>query len=148
MGKWRFVKLVTVVLVALIAGCAGPTADRAMSPLAAAAGDLAGTWTGHFWAIGGNYYPIEGTLLLKITRDGTFTAAMTPTPGANNIAQASSWSGTVGQRGRYAVFHFSQGRLPVWSSLLRSGNTLYGVATDPATGADIGITLERADGGP
>jgi hypothetical protein len=68
---------------------------------------------------------------------------MRPTPGANNLAKASSWSGTIGQRGRYVVLHFSQGQLPAWSSLVRSGNALYGVAKDAATGFDIGIALER-----
>src|SRR4029079_9637888 len=41
------------------------------------------------------------------------------------------------------VFDFSQGQLPVWSSLARSADTMYGGAKDPATGLRIRITLER-----
>jgi len=148
MSTRRFgVGLVTVVLVALIAGCARPSARPSMPPLPAPAGDLAGTWNGMFWALGGFYYPIEGTLLLQITEDGSFTVAMTPTPAANNIAKASSWSGTIGRRGPYVLFRLSKGRWPAWSSLTRSGDTLYGVANDPATGFPIGIKFERADRG-
>lgn len=148
MERWRFdVKLVTIVLVALIAGCAGLNTGPSVAPPTTSPGDLSGTWNGFFWALGGFYYPIEGTLLLQIKEDGTFTAAMRPTPGANNIAKASSWSGTIGQRGQDVVFHFSQGQLPVWSSLARSADTMYGVAKDPATGFGIGIMLERTRGG-
>ena len=38
----------------------------------------------------------------------------------------------MAERGRLVVF--SQGR---WSSLVRSGDTMYGVANDPTTGADV-----------
>ena len=62
-------------------------------------------------------------------------------------AKASSWSGTVSQSGRRVVFHVAKGSWPVWSSLARSGDMLYGVASNPATGADIGIKLERTSGG-
>jgi hypothetical protein len=148
MERWRFdVTLVTIVVVALIAGCAGLNTGPSVAPPTTSPGDLSGTWNGFFWALGGFYYPIEGTLLLQIKEDGTFTAAMRPTPGANNIAKASSWSGTIGQRGPHVVFHFSQGQLPVWSSLARSADTMYGVAKDPATGSGIGIMLERTRGG-
>ena len=128
-------------LVALIAGCAGPSAGPAMSSPAASASDLAGTWNGQFWILGGFYYPDDGTLLLQIKEDGTFTVTMTPADASNNIAKASSWSGTVSERGRLVVFHTSKGP---WDSLLRSGDILYGAANDPATGADIGIKFERA----
>jgi hypothetical protein len=73
--------------------------------------------------LGGFYYPDDGTLLLQINEDGIFTATMTPADAANNIAKASSCSGTVSERGRLVVFHTSQGP---WDSLLRSGDILYG----------------------
>ncbi len=134
-------RLLVGVLVAVIAGCAGPNAGPALSGRAASAGDLAGTWHGQFWILGGFYYPDEGTLLLQVKEDGTFTVTMTPTDAANNIAKASSWSGTVSTRGGLVVFHTSKGP---WDSLLRSGDILYGLANDPATEADIGIKFERA----
>jgi hypothetical protein len=136
--------LIGSALVALIAGCAGPSAGSAMSIPAASASDLAGTWNGQFWILAGFYYPDDGTLLLQIKEDGTFTVTMTPADASNNIAKASSWSGTVSERGRLVVFHTSKGP---WDSLLRSGDILYGLANDPATGADIGIKFERAGSG-
>jgi hypothetical protein len=62
-------------------------------------------------------------------------------------AKASSWSGTVSQSGRRVVFRVTKGSWPAWSSLARSGEMLYGVANNPATGADIEIKLERASRG-
>jgi len=136
--------LIAVALVALVAGCGAFSPGPAMSSPAASASDLAGTWNGEFWILGGFYYPDDGTLLLQIKKDGTFTVTMTPAAASNNIAKASSWSGTVSTRGRLAVFHTSKGP---WDSLLRSGDILYGLANDPATGADIGIKFERAGSG-
>ena len=136
--------LIGVVLGALIAGCAGPSAGPSMSTPAASIGDLTGTWDGVFWWLGGNYWEDEGTLLLQIKEDGTFAVTMRPAPAANNIAKASSWSGTVSQSGGRVVFHLSKGAWPAWASLARSGDTLYGVAKDPATGADIEISFVRA----
>ena len=134
-------------MVALIAGCAGPSAGPSRPAPAAFTPDLVGTWNGVFWWLGGNYWEDEGTLLLQIKEDGTFTVTMTPTPAANNIAKPTSWSGTVSQSGRLVVFHLSKGAWPAWSSLARSGDALYGVANDPATGADIPGQL-RARGAP
>ena len=133
-----------VVLVALIAGCAGPSAGPSRPAPAAFTPDLVGTWNGVFWWLGGNYWEDEGNLLLEIKEDGTFTVTMTPTPAANNIAKPTSWSGTVSQSGRLVVFHLSKGAWPAWSSLARSGDALYGVANDPATGADIQVSFVRA----
>jgi hypothetical protein len=122
-----------LVVVALIAGSAVPNVDQSMSRPAAFAGDLVGTWQGAFWWLGGVLYADEGSLLVQIKEDGTFTATMTPTAAANNIAKASSWSGTVSQSGRRVVFHLAKGSWPAWSSLERFGDMLYGVANNPAT---------------
>ena len=62
-------------------------------------------------------------------------------------AKASNWSGTVSQSGRRVVFRVAKGSRSAWSSLARSGDTLYGVANNPATGANIEIKLERANRG-
>ena len=94
--------------------------------------------------LGGNYWEDEGILLLQIKEDGTFAVTMRPTAAANNIAKPSSWSGTVSQSGGRVVFHPSKSAWPTWSSLARSGDTLYGVAKDSATGADIEISFVRA----
>ena len=141
--------LTAVVLVALVAGCAGPTADSAGAQPAAFDESLVGTWNGLFWWMGGVLYEDEGTMLLQIKEDGSFTVSMKPTGAANNIAKASSWSGTVSQRGGLVVFHVAKSTFPpAFSSLTRSGSDgLYGIANDPATGGDIGIKFERADRG-
>jgi len=136
-----------MVLVALVAGCAGPSAGPFMPTPAASSSDLTGTWNGVFWWLGGTYWEDEGTLLLQIKEDRTFTVTMTPTAAANNIAKVSRWSGTVSQSGRRVVFHLSKGTWPAWSSLTRSGDTMYGVADDPATGADVQISFERGGRG-
>jgi hypothetical protein len=139
--------LIGVVLVALIAGCAGPSAGPSMLTPAASTADLAGTWSGLFWWPGGTYWEDEGILVLQIKEDGTFTVTMRPTAAPNNIAKPTSWSGTVSQSGRRVVFHLSKGAWPAWSSLARSGDALYGVANNPATGVDIDITLVRVGRG-
>ena len=90
---------------------------------------------------------MDGTLLLQVEEDGTFTVTMTPDAAANNIAKAASWSGTIGQRGDRVVFHLAKGQWPAWSSLEHAGDTLYGVANDPGTGFDIGVELTRAGHG-
>ena len=110
--------------------------------------DLVGTWNGVFWWPGGSYLDDTGTMLLQIKEDGTFTVKITPAGAANNLAKASSWSGTVSARGKLVVFHLGQGGFPAFSSLARwDDNTLYGVANDPAAGVDISIRFERAGGG-
>jgi len=134
-------------VIALIAGCAVLGVGPSVSWPAAFAGDLAGAWQGSFWWLGGVLYADEGSLLVQIKDDGGFTATMTPTGAANNIAKASTWSGTVSQNERLVVFHVAKGSLPAWSSLARSGDMLYGVAKNPATGANIEIKLERASRG-
>jgi hypothetical protein len=136
-----------VVLVALIAGCAGPSSGPSMTMPAASTSDLTGTWNGVFWWLGGTYWEDEGRLLLQIKEDGTFTVTMTPTAAANNIAKATSWSGTVSQSGRRVVFHLSKGTWPAWASLTRSGDTMYGDGNNPSTGADIQISFERGGRG-
>lgn len=135
---------VTIALVALLAGCSGQLPGRPVATPQTLAGDSAGTWNGHFWIVGGFYYPNEGTILLQVKGDGTYTVRMTPRPAANNIAKPSSWSGNVVQNEILAVFRtLHQPWSGAWSSLARSGNTLYGVANDPMTETVIGIKLER-----
>jgi hypothetical protein len=141
-------RFIGIALVALIAGCAGPTVESAA--LRSAAFDeqqLVGTWNGKFWALGEFYYPVEGLMLLQIREDRSFTVTVTPTGAANNYAKAGSWSGTVSQEHGLVVLHATKGAFPVFSSLKRSRDgELYGVANDPASGAgDIGFKFEKAD---
>ena len=126
-----------------IAGCAGPGA-RAAAPgraeAALRAPDLAGTWHGSFGWPGGTYWADDGHCTLRINEDGTFSATVTPAPGANNLAKASSWSGTAVSAGDRVTLRSLQGPS---TTLIRSGNRLYGLAKDPLVEVPITISLER-----
>jgi hypothetical protein len=133
--------------VAILAGCATPGASSvASAPMAASltlAGDLTGTWVGSFGQVGADQYEDEASSILQIREDGTFTATFTRSGGTNNLAQRSTLSGTVVTRGNRVTLQNSEG---AWSSitLVHSGNTLYGVATDPAPEANVMMNFRRA----
>src|SRR6266850_4822154 len=148
MRQHSFVSVLSMlVVVALIAGCAGPTVGSAAVTPAAFDEHLVGIWNGKFWALGEFYYPIEGLMVLQIREDRSFTVTVTPTGAANNIAKPGSWSGTVSQEHGRVVLHAAKGAFPVFSSLKRSrAGELYGVANDPASGGgDIGFKFEKGD---
>jgi hypothetical protein len=148
MRQHPFVSVLSMlVVVALIAGCAGPTVGSAALAPAAFDDHLVGTWNGMFWALGEFYYPIEGIMVLQIREDRSFTVTVAPTGAANNIAKAGSWSGTVSEKHGLVVLHATKGAFPVFSSLKRSrAGELYGVANDPASGGgDIEFKFEKAD---
>ncbi len=107
--------LTAVAMVALVAGCAGPSASSSASgPVASAlvpASELSGTWHGLFWQVAASlYYEDEGRSVLQIREDGTFRATFTPNGGANNLAKPSTWSGTVVRAGNRVTFQDSRGR--------------------------------------
>jgi hypothetical protein len=80
----------------------------------------------------------------RINDDATFEATVTPAPAANNRAQAATWTGSVAATDNRVVLRSDArwGRL----TLQRKDDVLYAVATDPWTGADVMITLEREPG--
>src|ERR1700694_5453995 len=102
MLKLRFAKLVlSVWLVALVAGCAGPSAkiaSDASGPVAAAfapASDLTGTWRGSFSPVRALFYIDDGDIVIQIKEDGTFATNVTRSKaGTNNLAKPGTWSGT------------------------------------------------------
>jgi hypothetical protein len=135
-----------IAVVAFVAGCAGPTASPASRPAASALAppsELAGTWTGTLGASGASSSD-EGKCVVQIAEDDTFTATCEPNGGADNAAKGSTSSGHVVTRGHRVTFQGSQGR---GATLVRSGNTLYGMTKDPSTGRTVLIKLERAVGG-
>ena len=117
--------------VALVAGCARASvsspASSSVVAASATATDLSGTWRGFVSWVGGTQWVDDGEATVQINGDGTFTATITPVPASSNLAKASNWSGTVVSRGDRVVFRTSQGPSV---TLVRSGNTLYGVAKD------------------
>jgi hypothetical protein len=71
------------------------------------AGDLTGTWRGSYGWPGGSYWPADGVCTLRINGNGTFQTVVTPAPGANNLAKASTWSGPVVVAGHHVVLRSS-----------------------------------------
>lgn len=131
-------------LVMAVAGCAGPSAlNRSGDTVTVATsqhGDLGGIWEGSYAWPGGSYWPDDANCLVRIDEDGTFTATVVPTPGANNLAKPSKWAGTVGREGDLVALRVPQGPT---LTLYRSGERLYGVARDPAVGVPVVVELER-----
>jgi len=127
-----------------LAGCAGPsTTAKTAGPITAAASetsDLTGTWHGLYAWPGGTYWPDDATGTLQIYPDGTFTAKVTPSPGANNLAKASTWSGIVLVTGNRVVLRSSKGPSV---SLVRKADRLYGITQDPIVEVPVTISLER-----
>jgi hypothetical protein len=139
--------LSSVALVVLVAGCAGPNAGSLASDTVAAApapaSELSGTWRGTLGWVGAHQYEDEARITLRIEEDGTFTATVTPNRGTNNLAQASTWSGTVVTKGNRVTLRNTEGPWP-WVTLVRSSNTLYGVAADPSPGTGpVMLEFER-----
>lgn len=132
----------------VLAGCAGPstiteTTGKTAGPgtvAAAEASDLTGTWHGLYAWPGGTYWPDDATGTLQINPDGTFTARVIPSPGANNLAKASTWSGTVEVTGNRVVLRSSKGPSV---SLTRKGDRLYGITQDPIVEVPVTISLQR-----
>ena len=77
---------------------------------------------------------------LRINVDGTFHAVVTPAPGANNLAKASTWSGTAVAADNHVILRSSRGPSV---TLVRNGDRLYGVAKDPIVEVPITISFER-----
>lgn len=132
-----------VIAGAAIAVCAGPGA-RAAEPArivaASPAPGLAGTWHGSFAWPGASYWTDNGDCTLRINEDGTFSATVTPTPGANNLAKAWRWSGTVVAAGDRVTLRSPEGPS---TTLVRSADRLYGISRDPIVEVPIAISLER-----
>lgn len=137
-----------VTLIALVAGCAGPTTSMNSSVSredgSALARDLTGTWQGSYWQLGMVLYSDDADCTLQIKPDATFTATCTRSAvGTNNIAKSSRWSGRVVTKGHYVVLQDNGGAWP--SIVLRrsSDGALYGATLDPLVGATVGIEFER-----
>jgi len=124
-----------VALVVLMAGCAGALARSS---------DPRGTWHGTLGEVGAHQYEVEALITLQIADDGTFAATVTPNRGANNLAKASRWSGTVVASGNRVTLRNSEGPWP-WVTLARSrdGNVLYGVASDPGSLSHVMLRFDR-----
>jgi hypothetical protein len=151
----RGVLVSIVALLALVAGCAGPSsrisdsqAREGVSALPAAR-ELGGTWRGSYGQLGAVLYEDEADCTLRIKEDGTFTVKCARSQlGTNNLAKASSWSGRVVTKGNRVILQDTDGPWP-WIVLTRSGNnTLYGVTLDPLVEATVMMEFEREPSTP
>jgi hypothetical protein len=137
-------RLFMVAMPWLVAGCAGlDGTSSAHSPAASIAVlEVTGTWRGTAGWISDYQYEGESSLTLQIGDDGKFTMAVKPNGGTNNYAKASALSGTVVASGNRVMLRNSEGP---WTSLtlVRSGDTLYGVALDPAFEGNVMVKLDR-----
>jgi hypothetical protein len=150
MRRTRFFSILA--LIALVAGCAGPSArvgssesgeDGSALP---AAREFSGTWHGAYWALPalGNSYGDEADCTLRIKDDATYTVKCERAKiGANDLARASSWSGRVATKGARVILQDKDG---LWPNIVlrRSGNNiLYGTSLDPLVGATVEIEFEH-----
>lgn len=103
--------LTALALRSLTAGCAGVGVGASTSGAVSPAQDLVGSWHGAFWLLGGSYSVGDGTCLLRIERDGTFTVSVTPTAAANNLAKPGRWSGTGPREGGWSSSREGGGHL-------------------------------------
>jgi hypothetical protein len=112
----------SVAFVALVAGCAGPSASISSgtsAPVAIAlapASELAGTWRGSFGRVSSDYYMDEADCSVQINEDRMFTAPSRPSkagrttsrkrrpgPGRWSRAETESLSGARRRRGSRSV---------------------------------------------
>jgi len=141
--------LSAVATVALVAGCAelGATssASAPTGAVSAPPSELIGTWRGDFGWVGAFFYEDEATVVLRINEDGTFTATIARGTGTNNLAKPATLSGTVVTHGNRVTLRNTHGPW-AWVTLVHSGDTLYGLAIDPAIETTVMIKLEHEGG--
>ena len=144
MAKGKLIGLLALTVLGMFAtGCAGPTlapSSRPTGPVAftpARVAQISGTWRGMFYEVASHRTsrPLEGQVELRINDDGTFTETMTGQPAS---------AGKVSVQGSRVVLDSSTGsRL----TLIRSGNTLYGLTAQLVSGASVAVRLDRIEQG-
>jgi hypothetical protein len=139
--------LATAAVIALTAGCATPGADAVASrtesvPPSALAGQLTGTWRGWFVQHGsdGN---VTGDMTLVIKDDATYKLISNRWGRGDVAGRPSNESGVVVGNNRSITLKSSSGGR--WITLMRKGNTLYGVTSAPS-GHTIQIDMEKTSG--
>jgi len=134
-----------VVIPPPVAGSAGTVHSAAAGPAAVRLpDDVSGTWRGSHGRVAASVYTNTANWFVRINDDATFEATVKPAPAANNRAKTAAWTGSVTATDSRVVLR-SDARWG-WLTLQRSDDILYGVTTDPWTGADVMISLEREAG--
>ena len=142
MVQRKLIGLLAIAALGTVAvGCAGPSVavgSAPPSPVAftpAAGTPISGTWRGLFYEVASHRTSkvLEGQIVLQINDDGTFTETLTGQPGL---------TGKVTVKGNRVVLESSTGSQV---TLMRSGNSLYGVTAQVASGASVAIRVDRIE---
>jgi hypothetical protein len=118
-----------VALSLTVAACAGPM-------MQGESGALPGTWHGAFVHSGADYTsPSRSDLTLQVKGDSTYTFQW---------GSRAETTGTIAAQGNRVVLDDSSGTR---ITLMRSGDTLYGVMKDTATGRAASLSLAKEESG-
>ena len=129
----------TVLLSTIVVGCAARTTTAPVG-LADAGGTssspssaLCGTWQGSFWHVTGAHASSPGTsdLTLQVSGDSTYTLTWADRPPS---------TGTIAARGTRVILADESGAR---TTLVHSGDALYGVMQDSVNGSPTMLNLEK-----
>ena len=144
MAKHKLIGLLALVALGMLAaGCAGPNVAVGSAPTGPVAftpapgPQVSGTWRGMFYEVASHRTSkvLEGQIVLQINEDGTFTETLTGQP---------ALTGKVTVKGNRVVLDSSTGSQ---MTLMRSGNTLYGLTSQLVSGASVSVRLNRIEQG-
>ena len=121
----RIVMGITIALLSVVVtGCAGP----------AGPGGLPGVWQGSFYHPGADYTsPSRSDLTLRINSDSTYTLKW---------GSRAETTGTIADQGNRVVLNDSSG---TQITLMRSGDTIYGMVKDTANGRAATMSLAKEE---
>ena len=121
---------IRVAVALLLTACAGPT-------IQSGAAGLSGSWRGSFTHAGADYTsPSKTDLTLQVRGDSTYTL---------NWGTRTETTGTIVGQGSRVVLNDSSGSR---IALTHSGDTLYGVTRDTATGRSTMLSLAKDASAP
>jgi hypothetical protein len=119
--------LFSVAVALFVAACAGPVTQ-------AGPGGLPGVWQGSFYHPGADYTsPSSADLTLRINPDSTYTLKW---------GSRAETTGTIADQGDRVVLSDSSGTK---ITLMHSGDTVYGMVKDTATGRAATMSLAKEE---
>jgi hypothetical protein len=137
----RIVTLAAAVALIVLGAGVAPSRAQSVGAPSANAGELSGSWRGWFNIVGGDA-DRQGDLTLDIKDDATYTMAWT------RKGTTSNESGAIVSNGGRVTLRNASGQQ---MTLVRNGDTLYGMSNYGAGGHPIQVTLRKAttsDAGP
>jgi hypothetical protein len=131
----RRIVALCVAVAMIVLGASSSRAQPAAAP-SPAASELSGTWRGWFNIVGGDA-DRQGDLALEIKDDATYTLTW-----MRKGTKSNESGGIVANGSRVSLRNASGQRL----TLVRNGDTLYGLSNYGAGGHPIQVMLRRANG--